>query len=84
MSFDHNTTYSIERLLIKITAVFWLVAKVMCWKLWLSNRLFPIIPPFEFSPNLSNGFHFTLFAISIIGLVSIVIFAPKKLFIGLV
>ena len=84
MTFYFKTSYSIERLLIKITALFWLIAKVMCWKLWLSNRLFPIIPPFEFSPNVPNNVHFALFAISIIGLVSIVFFAPKKLFIGLV
>ena len=78
MCYDYLKNNSKEILLIKLTALFWLFAKIMSRKLWLSDRLFPIIPPFDFSPNLPNEFHFILFLVSIFGLVSIVIFTQKK------
>ena len=67
-----------ELLLIKLTALFWIFAKILSCKLWLTDRLFPIIPPFDFSPNLPNEVHFVIFLVSIFGLVSLVIFTPKK------
>lgn len=78
MQFDFTKNNSKEILLIKTTAFFWIIAKIMSWKLWISDRLFPIIPPFNCSPNLPNEVHFILFLVSIFGLVSIVIFTPKK------
>jgi hypothetical protein len=78
MQFDFTKNNSKEILLIKTTALFWIIAKIMSWKLWISDRLFPIIPPFNCSPNLPNEIHFVLLLTSIIGLVSIVIFTPKK------
>ena len=67
-----------ELLLIKLTALFWIFAKILSCKLWLTDRLFPIIPPFDFSPNLPNEVHFVIFLVSIFGLVSLVIFTTKK------
>jgi hypothetical protein len=84
MHYYSKKNYSKEKILIKITAFFWITSKIMSCKLWLSDRLFPIIPPFEFSPNLPNTIHFTLFVISIIGLVSILIFNPRKEFVWMV
>ena len=78
MFYDYLKNNSKEILLIKLTALFWLFAKIMSRKLWLTDRLFPIIPPLNFSPNLPNEVHFILFLVSIFGLVSIVIFTPKK------
>lgn len=78
MFYDYLKNNSKEILLIKLTALFWLFSKIMSRKLWLTDRLFPIIPPFDFSPNLPNEVHFILFLVSIFGLVSIVIFTPKK------
>jgi hypothetical protein len=78
MCYDYLKNNPKEILLIKLTALFWIIAKLMSWKLWLSDRLLPIIPPFDFSPNLPNEVHFILFLVSIFGLVSIVIFSPKK------
>lgn len=78
MGFDLSKNNTKEFLLIKATAFFWIIAKLMSWKLWMSERLFPVIPPFNFSPHLSNDIHFTLFLVSLIGLISLVIFIPKK------
>ena len=78
MFYDYLKNNSKEILLIKLTALFWLFAKIMSRKLWLTDRLFPIIPPLNFSPNLPNEVHFILFLVSIFGLVSIVIFTQKK------
>lgn len=78
MQFHFTKNNSKEILLIEITALFWIIAKIMSWKLWISDRLFPIIPPFNCSPNLPNEIHLVLLLVSIIGLVSVVIFTPKK------
>lgn len=84
MLFDSIVNYSKEKILIKITAFFWLLSKGMSWKLWLSDRILPVIPPFELSPNLNNTFHLVLFAISMLALFSIVFFTSRKRFIWLV
>ena len=84
MQFYSIASSSKDKIVIKITAFFWLLSKGMSWKLWLSDRILPVIPPFELSPNLHNTFHLVLFAISMLALFSIVFFTSRKEFICLV
>lgn len=77
MNVGFKGIYEKEILLVKITAVFWIISKVISYKLWLSDRLFPILPPFETIPNLPNQVHLILFVISLI-LLTLVFFFPKN------
>ncbi len=63
-------------LIIVITALFWLIAKLMTYKLWLADRLFPLIPPFEFLEDLPSWYHLILYGISLCCL-TLIIFKPS-------
>ncbi len=65
-----------------ITALFWLIAKLMSYKLWVANRLFPLIPPFEFLDNLPIWYHIIFFGISLCCLV-IILFKPSVKIVGI-
>lgn len=59
--------------IIFITALFWLIAKLISWKVWTSYRLFPLIPPFEFLNDLPSWYHLFFFIVSLISLVFLII-----------
>lgn len=84
MKFGFKNTPSKEILIIKITCLSWLVAKGISWKLWLADRVFPIISPFNFSPNLPKEAHLVLLFVSIFGLLLILFYTPKKEFLYIV
>jgi len=62
--------------LIRLTCLFWIASKLICWKLWLADRLFPLIPPFDFL-HLPANMHYVLFGFSLTTLVLLMI-SPKK------
>lgn len=84
MKIGISKTHSKEVVLIKITCLSWAIAKGISYKLWLSDRLFPVIPPFDFTPNLPNPVHLGLFLGSLLGLFCVFVFTEKKHFIVLV
>ena len=70
--------------LAKLTCLFWLIAKILSYKLWIADRFFPIIPPFNFLLIIPNFIHTILFAASFFLLVFIVLKpATKNIFIAL-
>jgi hypothetical protein len=69
--------------LIKITCLFWIITKILSYKLWLSNRLFPLVPPFDFLENIPNWIHLTLFFCGLLLLVLTFIAPKNKFFIAL-
>jgi len=75
-------SYSKEELLLKITCLAWLAGKIITWKVWISDRLFPIIPVLDCFPEFSNTFHSILFAFSLLGLMLIFLFPEKKYLFG--
>lgn len=81
LSFGKITSYPKEVIVIKITSLAWLVSKCISWKLWLSDRLFPLLPPFEFSPVLPHFVSAFLFATSLLGLCALLFFRPNKIII---
>lgn len=72
--------YSKEILLIKITSLAWLIGKLITWKAWISDRIFPVIPVLDFLPEFSNAFHLFLFSCSLLGL-AFCFFFPKRKYI---
>jgi uncharacterized membrane protein YphA (DoxX/SURF4 family) len=56
-----------NNLLIRITGLFWIIAKLMSRKLWLSDRIFPVVPPFHFLV-VPSFVHLSLFVLSLAAL----------------
>jgi len=51
--------------LLSVTCIFWLIAKVISWKLWITERLFPVMPAFDFLSNVPAIIHWVLLFSSI-------------------
>lgn len=84
MVLKSNTFFESSKvLLIKITCGAWLIAKLFSWKLWTNDRVFPIVPIFESTPNFSNQTHFSLYFLSLLGLIMIFFFTKNKIIISL-
>ncbi|HEU4496761.1 MAG TPA: hypothetical protein VFR70_06890 [Flavobacterium sp.] len=67
--------------IIQITCLFWISTKLFSYKLWHSDRLFPLVPPFGFLENIPNFIHLGLFWMAVSGLI-IIIFKPAGYFIA--
>ncbi len=52
-------------LFIQSTALFLLIAKILSWKLWIADRVFPLAPPFDFLYNVPNFVHYIFLIISL-------------------
>ena len=65
-------------LIIRITSAFWIFTKLFSYKVWHIDRLFPVIPPFEFLENIPNSVHLTLFFIALSGMALVGIFPKSK------
>lgn len=69
--------------LLRITCVAWFIAKVMSFKLWTADRLFPTIPTFDFL-QFDNSVHLGLYVISILGIAVVFFFPSKKIIASLI
>ena len=61
----------------QITCFFWFCAKIISYKLWLSDRTFPLLPIFDFLDYIPNSIHLFLFTLSLVG-ISLIAFFPKN------
>jgi hypothetical protein len=52
-------------LLLKITCLYWLFAKLMSWRIWTTNRLLPTVPFFECFDHIPSVIHIVLFVLSL-------------------
>jgi len=68
---------NISSILSATVAIFFFIAKIISWKLWLTNRRFPLIPAFDFLQIVSPGTHLLLYTTSII-LLLLVIIKPQQ------
>lgn len=68
--------------LIRITAVAWFFAKIMSWKLWLADRVFPVASPLDFLNSVPSQVHLYLMMLSLVGLFIVVLYPEKKIFAG--
>jgi len=53
-------------LLLKITCLFWLIAKLLSWRIWTTYRLLPTAPFFEGLDRLPALIHTVLFVLSLL------------------
>ena len=64
--------------LIKTIAFFWLITKLFSYKTWIADRIYPVIPPFDFLKNIPDYFHLILFVIGLFILLLILFFKINK------
>jgi len=67
------------KLVVKLVALTWLITKLICYKLWLTDRLFPLIPVHSSLADLPASVHITLFIISLGSLLLLLLFPNRKL-----
>ena len=63
--------------LLRIACAAWLVTKLLCYKLWLATRLFPLAPVSDLFAGLPEAVHIILFAASSISMLFL-IFSPNR------
>jgi hypothetical protein len=81
-TFSHK--YDKNGMLLKITCLFWLLAKVLCWRIWTTDRLLPTAPLFEFFDHIPVVTHTILFTLSILLLLLLFFRNNKYLIITLI
>ncbi len=64
--------------LIQITAFFWLIQKLLSWKLWVTERTIPIVPCFDLLENTPGFIHWFLLGASIFLLLYLLIWPNEK------
>jgi hypothetical protein len=77
MTFSILPVVSKKIIVTRLICFFWLAAKVISWKVWLANRLFPLVPPFNFL-FVPSAIHLVLFIFSLLALLSLLIFPANK------
>lgn len=55
-----------EQIIIRIAALFWIILKLMSYKLWMTDRLFPLLPVIEIS--VPDNLHALLYVVSLAAL----------------
>ena len=80
--FEFKTDASKTNLILKITCVFWIFTKLFCYNLWHTDRLFPVVPPFDFLENIPNYIHLTLFYFALAGIAFVGFFPKNKFVLG--
>jgi hypothetical protein len=76
-----NTDADYEKVnawLLKCTCLFWLFAKVIGWRMFTTDRLFPTAPVFEILDNIPAAIHLILFFLSLLFLVRLIVLKKNK------
>jgi len=63
---------------LKATCFFWLIAKLISWKVWLADRLFPLVPPVSFL-EAPGWLHLLFFVTSLALLLFLVVKPATKI-----
>jgi hypothetical protein len=66
------------RNLTRLTCFFWLIAKMISYKVWLADRLFPLVPPFNFL-EAPSAIHTILFSLSLLTLAVLLVLPTNKI-----
>jgi hypothetical protein len=64
--------------LMKVIAFFWLLAKIWSYKTWITERVYPVIPPIDILKNVPDFLHQFLFGFSILALLAVLCFKIKR------
>jgi hypothetical protein len=68
----------INALLFKTACIFWLIIKVMGWRMWTAYRLFPTAPLFESLDQIPLVIHLILLALSLLCITLLLFFNKNK------
>lgn len=71
--FNNNKKDIDPTILLSVTGIFWLLAKIISWKAWTTNRAFPVLPVFDFLHAVAGWIHWLLLIVSILLLVVLII-----------
>src|SRR6266404_7860670 len=77
MSFFNLSFVSKKIIATRLLCFFWLIAKAISCKVWLADRLFPIVPPFKFL-FVPSFVHLVLLIFSLSALLVLFIFPSKR------
>ncbi len=72
-----NQTALSSAIILRITAIAWLVGKLVCYKLWLSERLFPLAPVVD-GLIYPEWLHMVLYGISLVLLCTLVVWPRSR------
>lgn len=64
--------------LLKITCIFWLLAKVIGWRMWTTYRSFPTAPVFDSFDQIPSVTHTILFILSLLFIVLLFVFNKNR------
>ena len=64
-------------LIVQATCITWFITKLIGWRLWTTQRLFPLAPPFDFLKLPAEG-HILLLAISLMLMMALVFYPTNK------
>lgn len=67
-----------QKVVFRLFCLAWLGSKIISFKLWLGDRVFPIVPAFDFLPTAPPVFHNVVFGVSGICLMALLVF-PMRL-----
>lgn len=70
---NNNNELNRIKPVIVITAFFWFIAKLISYKLWTSDRSFPLAPLFGFLDDLPMWYHLFFFCVSMCCLVVLIL-----------
>jgi len=72
-------TYSFRpSLIIRLITACWLITKLICYKLWLADRLFPLVPVHDSLLNVPNYVHIFFLAVTLLSLIALLVFPAKR------
>ena len=70
-------------IILRLTMVAWIIGKVSCYKLWLSERFYPIVSPFYFGFEVPSWTHTGLFIAGLLLMLLLILFPRKQFFLSL-
>ena len=82
-SFSFFKTNGKSWLIVKWVCLVWLVTKLLCYKLWLSDRLFPLVPVHDSLAALPASLHLMLLCLSVFCMALFLFYPNKKIIIFL-
>jgi len=71
--------YFDSRKVLRMICITWFITKIICYKLWFADRLFPLVPVHEILSSLPPLLHSSLFICSMACMVMLVFFPDKKI-----
>lgn len=81
--FQLKSEDSKTNLILRITCVFWIFTKLFSYNVWHTDRLFPVIPPFNFLEDVPNFVHLSLFFVALCGMAVVAVFPKNRAVLGL-